>query len=1006
MNRLLLVFALICGLFFLGNFSLAKNLQTNIQLPMQYRYGDTTLSEVTHSTKWHSTNNLNSIKKRSDYLWVRIQLPRSLPSQNASLFVSQIYENYRMYEDGKLIDQFGNMKTFHGWSLGLIPLPSNSAGKTIYLKVQSSYDMIGPKGTIEAGRQRALITDIFRVDLTNIIVPVLMIGFGFFFLALGLLQRKSRYYLWLALSLIVDSGYLVGRTYIALLLYNHPHFWVDVRLYSDFAVPSLMIPFIAQFIGRFRIPMRVLWWAHTLFFILVLVFAFSRLATVDQFYKPFDDLVGVTMTVVGALVIVSSRRNAELRVLAVGFVSWMLTASDDVMVTTGAIPYQEYSAGQYGLLLLVLTIIAVHSNRYSNIYANMESYASELADKNVELVRLSKVKDEFLANTSHELRTPLNGILGITDSLIAGIGGPLNEVVTYNMGMIVASAKRLSNLVNDILDYSKLRHKELQLSVDPIDVSAVVRTVLETVTSLASQKGLELENHVIDPCIVMGDGSRLQQILYNLVGNAIKYTEKGTVEVAATSENGFAYISVKDTGIGIPEENLDQIFESFEQVDGSTIRQQEGTGLGLSITKSLVELHGGSIAVESVPEAGSTFTFSLPLAERELTKSEIATTHADHESPPRRRERKSADNQVSAGVFHILVVDDDPVNAQAVSNHLELHRWSSVVVHCGEDALSVLSTSKVDLVLLDVMMPRMSGYEVCRKIRETQSREALPVILLTAKNDMESELEGWNAGANDFLTKPFSAEALAARIDGHATLARFLQEQRHRANAVQTGTSFIRHAVKGNVSTINIFSKRVAKYAKEHHIDELARSAEVLIEKQNNLVALMDRINEFTSELQIKRMKSDMVSTLDAVLKAEKDRLDEAHVQLFIHCAPLRLELRYDRDHVKEVLHNIIENAVESMEDQEGPRHLTVALSSNVDGSGHRIVVEDTGPGIPGSELPYIFDRFYSTKTSRETNFGVGLYYCKRVMEKHGGTITAATYGNGTTITLYFPERG
>jgi signal transduction histidine kinase len=227
-------------------------------------------------------------------------------------------------------------------------------------------------------------------------------------------------------------------------------------------------------------------------------------------------------------------------------------------------------------------------------------FTQELELKNTALQRLDQLKDEFLANTSHELRTPLNGIIGIAESLIDGVAGSLNDRQIFNLSMVVSSGKRLSSLINDILDFAKLKNRDIELQRKPVDFRQITEVVLTLCQPLLANKPLELKNEIRDEfSAVDGDENRLQQIMYNLVGNAIKFTESGLVTVSAERVDDMVEVTVADTGIGISPDKLTDIFKSFEQADASISREYGGTGLGLSITKQLVELHGGTIRVKS-----------------------------------------------------------------------------------------------------------------------------------------------------------------------------------------------------------------------------------------------------------------------------------------------------------------------------------------------------------------------------------------------------------------------
>ncbi len=408
---------------------------------------------------------------------------------------------------------------------------------------------------------------------------------------------------------------------------------------------------------------------------------------------------------------------------------------------------------------------------------------AELKAKNEELSRLDKLKDEFLANTSHELRTPLNGIIGIAESMVDGAVGELTPEQSNNLSMIVSSGGRLANLVNDILDFSKLKHHGLELQRKPINMHAVTEVILTLSQPLIGQKPLQLLNRInSDLPQVHADEQRIGQIMYNLVGNAIKFTEMGDVAVSAVVQNDTLAIAVSDTGIGISPDKLESIFQSFEQIDASETRAYGGTGLGLSITRQLVELHDGTICVESKVGEGSEFSFTLPLyrgPQSQSDKEDVGdqTTRIRRTVPKIRTETEivmttPAKELAQNKNFSILVVDDEAINVQVLTNYLSLKNYDVVQTFDGLEALKAIEQEKPDLVLLDIMMPKMSGYEVCRKIRERYANHELPVVLLTAKNQISDLVAGFDVGANDYLTKPFDKNELLVRIKTHLRLAK------------------------------------------------------------------------------------------------------------------------------------------------------------------------------------------------------------------------------------------
>ncbi len=425
------------------------------------------------------------------------------------------------------------------------------------------------------------------------------------------------------------------------------------------------------------------------------------------------------------------------------------------------------------------------ADSFNRMAKNLDLKIGELEAMNIELERLDDLKDEFLANTSHELRTPISGIVGIAESMIDGAAGALDEQALYNLSLIASSGRRLSNLINDILDFSRLKNEDIVLKLKAVDLVSTVDSAVSVLLPLAAQKNLRIKNFILDiPLFVYADEDRLQQVLVNLIGNAIKFTEAGEIVIRTEKKPtspAMLTVSVSDTGIGIPEQMIGRIFDYFVQADGSVSRRYGGTGLGLSITRKLVELHGGSIRVESKEGSGSTFYFTIPLWNSSMPSGDemlpVAPPKVFREEPDQRSGHaapvpptRTDPAEVAA---QVLVVDDEPVNLQVLLNHLGLAGYYTEVAASGAEALTrIEKNGPPDLVLLDVMMPVMSGFEVCRRIRELYSPLQLPVIMLTAKKTPLDIITGLEMGANDYISKPFDRQELLARVRNFIALKR------------------------------------------------------------------------------------------------------------------------------------------------------------------------------------------------------------------------------------------
>lgn len=449
-----------------------------------------------------------------------------------------------------------------------------------------------------------------------------------------------------------------------------------------------------------------------------------------------------------------------------------------------------WAYGFYGLMIvgMIFGYIRYKTQKQARELELQRKQLEQEKQVSERLRQVDKLKDEFLANTSHELRTPLNGIIGLSESLVDTFDKTPAEKTRSNLNMIIASGKRLTALVNDILDFSKLKTHHIELQRRAVDIRVLADIVLKFSETILTGKNLALKNEIPEDLpAVDGDENRLQQILHNLVDNAVKFTPSGEVNVSAMQKNGMIEVEVADTGIGIPKEKFDTLFRSFEQVDASTAREYGGTGLGLAITKNLIELHGGEIRLESEVGKGTKFTFTLPISEGKAASASVSelarvrgvgiaelrvgSEESDEESIPTLHTRNSEFPTQTDGEFNILVVDDEPVNQQVLANHLSQVNYDFKQAFNGEKALQFLeSGEKFDLVLLDIMMPKMSGFEVCKKIREKYLPAEMPVIMVTAKDQLQDLLQGLDSGANDYLAKPFSKSELLARIKTHLNL--------------------------------------------------------------------------------------------------------------------------------------------------------------------------------------------------------------------------------------------
>ncbi len=468
-----------------------------------------------------------------------------------------------------------------------------------------------------------------------------------------------------------------------------------------------------------------------------------------------------------------------LAVVVFAFIIGEYISKPVIKLTDGA---KEIESGNYRHIVSInqRDEIGRLAATFNNMAAMINFKVTELEEANENLTKMDKLKDEFLANTSHELKTPIHGILGLTESLMDGSCGEVNSNSRHLLSMILQSTRRLSKLVNDIIDFSDLKNSGLKLKKINIDLGSMSETIIAMIRPLIGDKNITLTNDIKPgDCFVLADEERLQQIFLNLMENAIKFTDEGNIKISAYPlPSGEYTVEISDTGIGIPEENHDLIFDSFVQSDGSTARKYGGTGLGLSITRNLVELHGGVISFKSKPECGTTFSFTMKSAER--TSSAAVNHRIDRYS--NLNTKVNIINDINTGSpqgARVMIVDDDIINLQLLLNQLTKAGYSVTSFSGGEDALaSIASGTSYDIILLDVMMPVISGYEVCSRIREKFTAHELPIIMLTAKNTNQDIITGMNLGANDYITKPFDRDVLLARVKSYVSLKKAVDEQK------------------------------------------------------------------------------------------------------------------------------------------------------------------------------------------------------------------------------------
>jgi signal transduction histidine kinase/DNA-binding response OmpR family regulator len=396
----------------------------------------------------------------------------------------------------------------------------------------------------------------------------------------------------------------------------------------------------------------------------------------------------------------------------------------------------------------------------------------ELHSTNKELEKVSKLKSEFLANMSHELRTPLNAIIGFSEILFDQSFGGLNEKQSSYAQNVVVSGKHLLQLINEILDLAKVESGKMSLQLETFPVPGAMAEIVSLVRGLAAKKEIKITQNLSPKLFSMtADRKKFKQIFYNLLSNAIKFTpDGGVVGISADVVGDFdlsegeqfvlkpnVEFCVSDNGIGIDEADQEQIFQEFQQADATHARQYEGTGLGLALTKKLVELHGGSIWVESEKDKGSSFYFTLPLAEGDIKEPQKALEQTERPEAGDVAPEKESRRQDT-----VLVVEDDIQSFELMSTYLEDAGYRVVHAATGEEALATARAIRPSIIALDIILPDKDGWWVLQELKASPRTMHIPVVIVSVLQDEET---AFSMGAADYIVKPVSREDLLERVE-------------------------------------------------------------------------------------------------------------------------------------------------------------------------------------------------------------------------------------------------
>ncbi len=672
----------------------------------------------------------------------------------------------------------------------------------------------------------------------------------------------------------------------------------------------------------------------------------------------------------------------------------------------------------------------------------------ELDDQNRKLQELDQLKSQFFANISHELRTPLTLVYSPVEQILQkyeSLPGPVHE----HLVTVHRNALRLLKLINEILDVMKLDQGMMQLNKQPIKLDEYIGGLVNSVQHLGSAKQLKFKLGGSNPDLdIIADRDRMEKVILNLLTNAIKFSHPGgVIQVKWFEASGGVRIDVVDQGVGIPEDKAERVFDRFSQVDTSSTRKAQGVGLGLALAKEITELHGGNLTFESEYGKGTTFSILLPQTEiespvtesSELKEETTGVAGAETSPEPYTEAFKAADRFMPSEDHHmgdelpevgktgksVLVVDDEPDMRRFIVQSLK-QDFRIIQAIDGVEALKQVKSQKPDLVVLDWMLPEMDGIEVCKQIKADETLLDTKVIMLTARSDEQSKLEGLESGADDFLTKPFSSLELIARIRVALNLRELQDALRDRNVELQETLAELKEA-----------ESKLVHHEKMAAMGEL--SAGILHEINNPLNAM---VTALSFGLRSKLVEDEKVMDLLTDLKEGADRIQgittdlrtfahpetlnnlesfslgelfESTINMLSHKAQgvdikategTDLIVEAAKGQISQVLVNLVSNAIDALNSCDDPQNPSVIMYGKQSGSDENAIevgVIDNADGMPDDVLNRIFEPFYTTKDISE-GMGLGLSISHTIVKTHSSELKVETeLGKGSRFYFELP---
>lgn len=862
---------------------------------------------------------------------------------------------YELYINGKFIGGLGNLQSENNQTAPIsrpityyFTLNTNESEITIQgvqanPYVQGGFQqeiILGDLQSMEQSKFFSIVTQMatFLIFLVYLLFTFLLWGIG--------IRNKTLFYFAMiiisyCLTILTSSNKILfsylqvnwilgNKIYYFSYIYNTLYFVLFLReLMKEYAKPKILtiVPLICAFYLLFIViaPIEYIFKTNIIFNILF--------------------IISPTIITIFTLIIVIKGQKGVIFLLLTG--TAVVTNSIFLPLRQNTtLPYTHYP---FDVLIGITALSAFWFTNYFQTTLQTEKLSEKLRKE-------INTKDDFLANTSHELRNPLHGMMSIAQTMLAKQG---DKEAQNDLKLMVKIGTHMTHMLDDLLDLVKLKEKTLRLQPKPVNAYNLASGVSNMFRFMLEGKPVELAVRMpINSPLVLADETRLTQIYTNLIHNAIKFTEQGTITIDAEVVGKQLYISVTDTGIGINQDMQERVFEPYEQVDSTMTSIGGGLGLGLRICHELVSLHGGTMSVSSTIGKGSTFTFSLPIAKMQtMEDSELIDEKAtllkytsvlsDLSKTKDSIAASTNKNSLLTSHARILIVDDDAVNLQVLVNAFSTESFDIETSISGAEALEKLESNAFDLVISDIMMPHMSGYDLAKHIRKKFSISELPLLFLTARQQSEDIRLAFLSGANDYIKKPIEYLELKSRVQALIQMKQS-SEERLRIEAAWLQAQIQPHFFFNTLNSIISL----------HGVDE---------EKMEELLLAFSDYLQTSFDFQ----NVDLVVPINYELKLVRAYLAIEQIRFgnriqVVWDMPSEMELFIPPLSIQTLVENAIqhgilprrEGGIVTITIQEVTDHFTIAISDNGVGFDPKTSHKKTSVGLINTEqrLKHLFD--------------------------------------------------